>query len=111
MMGRGTRLFLSVLIGVLVPTLAVSVASRSADKPEWTQVVLAPGSWVASFAGPMPTRGVGASGRPIEEPTSRHVAFGMAGILFTVMVYGTLAFLLLTIAFRTTSMRPSPTER
>jgi len=93
-------MFLAILVGALIPTLAVSVASRSEEKPRWTQVVLSPGEWVANLAGPMPTRGVGASGRPIERPTSRHVAFGMAGILTTIVVYGVLAYLVLSLFSR-----------
>jgi hypothetical protein len=104
---RGSRIFLSLILGALLPTLAVSVASRSEEKPRWTQAVLAPGEWVANLAGPMPTRGVGASGRPIERPTSRHVAFGMAGILATVLVYALSAYLLLTLVARE-SREPRP---
>lgn len=96
-LSRGTRMFLGVLIGVVVPTLAVTVASRTPEKPQWTQVVLSPGQWVAGLAGPMPVVGQGASGRPIEKPMPKHVAFGMAGILFTVVVYGLLSFLLLSL--------------
>ena len=101
------RLLASILIGALIPTLAVVAANRMETKPRWAETVLAPGRWVADQAGPVPTRGVGPSGRPIERPTSRHAAYGMAGILLTIFLYTALAYSVITLIARLSARSPT----